>query len=226
MLIALTGLHGVGKSYFANNILAKYGFKIYNKKELLPYICKCTTGRDDWRQWYREEFERDAEKVTALMLSYINLSKNVVIDSVHSPLEWNIISSKVEDAELVGIIAPEPIRKQRRKEDDKEKDVKRISHWNNVENECLMSNLDWVFNGGASLEINEQLFIEFLEYVKNKENILSGECMRYNDSPINKLNELMEENSVLRKKLVQAEQILNEFKAKSNDDKQEEKGER
>ena len=160
------------------------------------------------------------------MLSYINLSKNVVIDSVHSPLEWNIISSKVEDAELVGIIAPEPIRKQRRKEDDKEKDVKRISHWHNVENECLMSNLDWVFNGGASLEINEQLFIEFLEYVKNKENILSGECMRYNDSPINKLNELMEENSVLRKKLVQAEQILNEFKAKSNDDKQEEKGER
>lgn len=226
MLIALTGLHGLGKSYFANNIMAKYGFKIYNKKELLPYICKFTTGREDWRQWYREEFERDAEKVTTLMLSYINLNENIVIDSVHSPLEWNIISSKIEDAELVGIIAPEPIRMQRRKKDDKEKDVKRINHWHNVEDECLMSNLDWVFNGGASLEINEQLFIEFLKYVKNKENILSGECMSYTDSPINKLNELMKENSMLRKKLVQAEQILNEFEVKLNDDKQEGKSER
>lgn len=104
--------------------------------------------------------------------------------------------------------------------------MKRISHWHNVEDECLMSNLDWVFNGGASLEINEQSFIEFLEYVKNKENILSGECMCYTDSPIEKLNELMKENSILRKKLVQAEQILTKFKTKSNDDIQEEKSER
>ena len=76
------------------------------------------------------------------------------------------------------------------------------------------------------MEINEQLFIEFLKYVKNKENILSGECMSYTDSPINKLNELMKENSMLRKKLVQAEQILNEFEVKLNDDKQEGKSER
>lgn len=32
MLIALTGLHGAGKSYFANNIIAKYGFNICSKK--------------------------------------------------------------------------------------------------------------------------------------------------------------------------------------------------
>ena len=66
----------------------------------------------------------------------------------------------------------------------------------------------------------------FIYYVKNKENILSGECMSYTDSPINKLNELMKENSMLRKKLVQAEQILNEFEVKLNDDKQEGKSER
>ena len=50
--------------------------------------------------------------------------------------------------------------------------------------------------------------------------------MSYTDSPINKLNELMKENSMLRKKLVQAEQILNEFEVKLNDDKQEGKSER
>ena len=90
------------------------------------------------------------------------INGNVIIDSVHSSLEWNIISSKIEDAELVGIITLEPIRKQRRKKDDRE------SQWHNVEDKCLMPNLDWVFNGGSSLEINEQLFIEFLQYVKNK----------------------------------------------------------
>ena len=160
------------------------------------------------------------------MLSYINLKENVVIDSIHSPLEWNIVSSIIEDAELIGIIAPEPIRKQRRKEGDREKDKKRISHWHNVEDECLMANLDWFFNGGASLKINEQLFIEFLEYVKNKKMILSRECMSYTDSKIDKVNELMKENSILKDKLVQAEQILKEFKVSSNNDKQEEKSER
>ena len=47
MLIALTGLHASGKSYFANNIPVKYGFKVYNKKEVVKYICMEETGRKD-----------------------------------------------------------------------------------------------------------------------------------------------------------------------------------
>lgn len=211
MLIALTGLHGVGKSYFADNILVKHGFKIYNKKELLPYICKNETGRDDWQQWYRESFEKDAEKITELLLSYINFDEDVVIDAVHSPREWDIISSKVKDAELIGIIAPEPIRNQRRKEGDKEKDGKRISHWHNVEGECLMSDIDWVFNGGATLEINDKLFSEFLEYKKNKEKIISGDCKIYTTNKVDRLNELVRENSILENKIGKAKEILKKF---------------
>lgn len=48
MIIALTGLHGAGKSYFANNIIAKYGFTICSKKDLIRYICKEKTNRDDF----------------------------------------------------------------------------------------------------------------------------------------------------------------------------------
>ena len=50
--------------------------------------------------------------------------------------------------------------------------------------------------------------------------------MSYTDSKIDKVNELMKENSILKDKLVQAEQILKEFKVSSNNDKQEEKSER
>lgn len=44
MLIAMTGLHGAGKSYFASNIPAKYGFKVYNKKEIIKFLCKKKRG--------------------------------------------------------------------------------------------------------------------------------------------------------------------------------------
>ena len=73
MLIALTGLHASGKSYFANNIPVKYGFKVYNKKEVVKYICKEETGREDWAEWYREEFNKDPYNMTKMILEYINL---------------------------------------------------------------------------------------------------------------------------------------------------------
>ena len=102
MLIALTGLHGAGKTYFASNVPIKFGFKVYNKKEIIQYICKEKTGRSDWRQWYKEQFNKDAYKITEMILSYIDLNNNNILDSVHSDLEWQIISSIVPNSEIVG----------------------------------------------------------------------------------------------------------------------------
>lgn len=226
MLIALTGLHGSGKSYFANNIIAKYGFDVYNKKELIEYICKEKTGRNDWVTWYREEFEANPERLTLLILSYIDLTQNVVIDAVHSPLEWNIIVSKIPNSELIGIITPEVIRNQRRDIGDEEKDKKRIAYWHNAENECLMTKLDWVFNGGASLELNEQLFKEFMEYCRKKEKILSGGCMDFSDSKINKLKMLIAENLELKDKIKQANMLINAYQNKLNISGKKEENER
>lgn len=76
MFIALTGLHATGKSYLSNSIMSKQGFNICSKKELVCYICKEQTGREDWATWYREEFNKDADKMTKLILSYLNLDEN------------------------------------------------------------------------------------------------------------------------------------------------------
>ena len=67
MFIALTGLHSAGKSYLSHNIMCKYGFEVCSKKDLVRYICKEMTNRDDWADWYREEFNKDADKMTKLI---------------------------------------------------------------------------------------------------------------------------------------------------------------
>ena len=59
MLIGITGLHGAGKSYFCNTIPPKFGFKVFSKKQELARIYKAKTGRDDWANWYRKEYEKD-----------------------------------------------------------------------------------------------------------------------------------------------------------------------
>ena len=213
MIIALTGLHGAGKSYFANNIIAKYGFTICSKKDLIRYICKEKTNRDDFGEWYKEEFDKDADNITKTILSYLNLNKNIVLDAVHSDLEWKIITSVVPDAELIGIITPEFIRKTRREEGDVEKDQRRIRYWHNGGG-CLMTELSWTFNGGASLEINEKLFKEFLMYVRNKRLAINGNDINFSESKTDRLSRLIEENSKLENKIKNANEIIEEYKNK------------
>lgn len=220
MLIALTGLHASGKSYFANNIPVKYGFKVYNKKEIVEYICKEETGREDWAKWYREEFNKDPYNMTKMILEYINLEENVVLDAVHSDLEWGIISTIVPNAELIGIITPDFIRQQRREEGDQEKDKKRIKYWHNGGG-CLMTDLSWTINGGASLQINEEMFKEFLQYVHKKQLTIQGENVIFSDDKTKKLMELIKENDVLGRKIKQAENLLNECEKKYSLEKEE-----
>jgi len=200
MLIALTGLHSAGKSYFANNIIAKYGFDICSKKDLVRYICKEKTGREDWAEWYREEFNKNAYEMTKLILSYLDLNQDIVLNAVHSDLEWRIITSLVPNVELIGIITPDFIRESRREEGDLEKDKKRIGYWHNGGG-CLMTELSWTFNGGASLEINEKLFEEFLLYTRKKQLAIQGQNVKFSDKKVDRLQNLINENKELEQKI-------------------------
>lgn len=213
MFIALTGLHSAGKSYLANNIMAKYGFNVCSKKDLVRYICRERTNREDWAEWYREEFNKDAYNMTKLILSYLDLNEDIVLDAVHSDLEWRIITSIVPNAELVGIITPDFIREARREEGDLEKDKKRIGYWHNGGG-CLMTELSWTFNGGASLEINEKMFKEFLLYIQKKHLAIKGKDVRFSDDKIEKLQSLIKENEELKQKIQYANQLIEEHKDK------------
>ena len=211
MLIALTGLHGAGKSYFANNIPSKYGFTIYNKKDIIRYICKNETNRDDWGQWYSEEFNKDAYRITETILSYVDYENDAILDAVHSDFEWGIISNIVPDASLIGVITPEFIRAQRREDGDVEKDKKRIKYWHNGGG-CLMTDLDWTINGGASLEFNEKAFEEFLQYVRRKQLAIQGHKVEFSHDKTERIIELMQESDLLDKKISSANSLLSQYR--------------
>ena len=121
----------------------------------------------------------------------------------------------------MGIITPDFIRQQRREEGDLEKDEKRIKYWHNGGG-CLLTNLSWTINGGASLKINEEMFKEFLQYVQKKQLAIQGKHVIFSDDKNEKLVELIKKNDMLGKKIEQAENLLNECKKIYSIDKEEE----
>lgn len=167
MLIGITGLHGAGKSYFCNTIPTKFGFKVFSKKQELERIYRTKTGKSDWTNWYRKEYEKDAQRITEFILMGIKKEENVIFDAVHSPVEWHIIKKQFPNAELIEIVTPELIRLQRVQSEDIKKDLKRIEHWHS-NNGCLLSEVSWSFNGAASKDLNEKLFGEFINYIIEK----------------------------------------------------------
>ncbi len=168
MLICLTGLHGAGKSYFSELIPLEFGFKIFSKKKELSRIYKLKTGKDNWQDWYQKEYSKDPRRITEFILSGIRNDDNTILDAIHSPIEWDIIKEKFPDACLAEVVTPESIRNQRITTLDMEKDKKRISYWHS-NNECLLTKVDWTFNGAASKDLNENSFQEFINYIKMRD---------------------------------------------------------
>ena len=84
-----------------------------------------------------------------------------------------------------------------------------------------MTDLSWTINGGASLQINEELFKEFLQYVHKKQLTIQGENVIFSDDKTKKLMELIKENDVLGRKIKQAQNLLNECEKKYSLEKEE-----
>lgn len=169
MIIVLTGLHGSGKSYFANNICKKYGFEIIYKNDLIKEMCK-KMNINSWHEWYIENFNKDFITTTIKILQNLPKDKDVILDSIHSYDEWMVAKKYLKDVYLAVLITPEEIRKKRYENDDFLKDIKRINYYHNKENNninCLYACATWSFNGIASDEINEKSFLELLNYINN-----------------------------------------------------------
>lgn len=173
MLLAFTGLHSAGKSYFVSNVPEEYGFKVYNKKEIVKQLCKEQTGRDDYMAWYGERFEKNPVEMTSLIINRLPLNEDVVLDAVHSNLEWEIIKQLVPESYLILIVTLDSIRKERwnLRGENIEMDVankKRVNYWHNIkgDNQCLLQYVDWAFNGGSSIETNKLSFEDFIASTK------------------------------------------------------------
>jgi dephospho-CoA kinase len=175
MFIALTGLHRVGKSYFIKNIPVKFGFKVVDKKELLERICKSELGVNNWQEWYKEAFNNNPEMIVEKMLSYLSQEEDIILDSVHSNIEWSIIKKYIPNARLVYITALEEDRKERweKKEisDLKIKDDQRLGFWHSFSEDisCLAADASWSINGSGSMELMEKSFFELIQKLNELE---------------------------------------------------------
>lgn len=210
MLIALTGLHGAGKTYFANNVPHKFGFEVFNKKEIVEKIYKTEYHDGNWKEWYYKEFNRNVYEITKKIIKKLPLEKNIVLDAIHNNIEWQTITEIVPRAVLAVITTPEQIRIHRRDTGDDKKDIKRIEYWhskNGEESNCLLAHVSWSFNGAASILANEQSFNELVELMKksenNKKNVYDNLCPKDKE-----LLRLMYEDRVIIEKLEYAKKLF------------------
>ena len=179
MLVALTGLHAAGKSYFTNNIPPELGFEVYDKKDIVKQLCEEEGIKNNQWCWYQEEYNKNPRLTTCKILSKLPLEKNVILDSVHSYKEWKIIQSVFDDSALIFIVTTEKVREKRWEIGDQQKDKTRMEYWHSEyegERGCLLSEASWALNGAVSLETNISSFLDFINCYnlgKNQEHPLT-----------------------------------------------------
>ena len=179
MLICFTGLHAAGKSYFVNTYLPMFGFKVYDKKQIVKDLYYNETGKKDdgWNKWFGMKFEENPQTIVAQILDSMSLNENIVLDAVHSNYEWELIHQIVPNSYLAVFIAPLFLREERWKNREKsckemsKFDESRLKYWHNpkANSQCLLSSASWSFNGAASDDLNLESFRQFVNYCKSVE---------------------------------------------------------
>ena len=172
-ILGITGLHAAGKSYMLQRIPQKFGFTVYNKKEIIADLCEHETGsKENWGEWYKKEFNAEPESITFKILNRVQGDK-VILDAIHSNREWNIIKQIQPGALLLNVTTPQCVRDLREEPGDKIKNIQRIKYWHSVYGDtfgCLLSQVDWSFNGAASLATNTANFAELVKFINAREN--------------------------------------------------------
>lgn len=128
---------------------------LYNNELLPSDICR--------------EFELNPYEITADIVNEIYKEDNLILDAVHSNLEWEIIKIMIPNAKLVEFVIPKKVREERwiSKYKLDAKDSSRIKYWHNPNgvSKCLISDVDCVvFNGVLPSELNLLCFEEFISF--------------------------------------------------------------
>jgi len=177
MIIGLTGLHGVGKSFLAEIMSNKLKWRLVNKRNILASMYQKANPVDEltWEEWYRKLYGKiGAFNVMSLILSKLSEKESegkmpIVLDSVHNTDEWRAIKYAYPESILVGVFSPKRVRFSRNDQGDEELDTKRIIYWHeNVLGEfsCLLSEIEWAFSGCNSpgLQLREcHILKDYLE---------------------------------------------------------------
>jgi len=166
MMLALSGLHGSGKSHLSALIASGFGWDICVKRDLLKllHISENITG--DWVVWYRTLYAAEgAYEVTRKLMGFVPARDRIILDSVHNLTEWRAVRSLRPDAILASVIAPKAVRAARNGSEDPGLDIQRILFWHGDKESasCLAAESEWCFNGAASAEVQRTEFEAFLD---------------------------------------------------------------
>ena len=185
MLICFTGLHAAGKSYFVNKVPQMFGFKVYDKKEIVKSLYYKETGKtdDEWNKWFGQKFEENPEAIIREILGCMPQDEDIILDAVHSNLEWELIHQIMPNSHLAVFITPKHLREERwEKREESQRpmdkyDQSRLKYWHNpkAESRCLLEHTSWSFNGAASDELNIESFWQFISYCKEEEKEIERE---------------------------------------------------
>lgn len=167
-ILALTGLHGSGKSHLSKLVSMRFGWRVLVKRDLLRQIHAQIGFTEQWEDWYRRQYATvGAINLTAQFVDLLPHG-DVILDAVHNLDEWRIIKSLRPSSVLAAVIAPASVRAMRNHGEDPTLDVRRVGYWHATEQEpgCLMSECDWCFNGAADPETSIAEFSSFLSWLK------------------------------------------------------------
>lgn len=163
MILALSGLHGSGKSHLSAIIAAEFGWQVCVKRDLFKVLHARENAGGDWVAWYRAFYASEGVyEVTRALMSLVPESDRVILDSVHNLAEWKAIRDLRSDAVLALVIAPKAVRAARNDSEDSGLDAQRVQFWHGNDASCLAIECDWCFNGAASVEVQRIEFESFL----------------------------------------------------------------
>ena len=177
--MCLTGLHGCGKSHLSGILEKEFGWFRANKRRLLEEMFSKNFSAPECQEsidWYRYMYKSyGVPKLMELILEVIPKDKGpVVLDAIHNPQEWFIVKSTFQKSILAGVFAPQTVRNKRNTPQDTLLDIKRIKYWHDHDENssaCLMSEVEWVFTGVNSLELQRTECAELMNYLKKSKYI-------------------------------------------------------
>lgn len=174
MIIGLVGLHGSGKSHLSRILEDEFGWINVNKRQLLERMFSMSFSSPEIQEsidWYHYMYKSyGVVKIMELVLEGIPKEGRVILDAIHNPREWLVVKNMFPKSMLVGVFVPQLIRSKRNSPQDVILDKKRIRYWHECSedssSDCLMSEIEWVFTGVNSLELQRRECQEFMDYLK------------------------------------------------------------
>lgn len=173
--VALCGLHDAGKSAVASRLASQVpGCVVVTKLDVLRALhAKQATPGVNWYDWYRTKYLEEGPSIVMqqvidqVLLDVPSGTNMLVIDAVHSAIEWRTLRERFPAA-LVLVASPPDVRLVRRHgylalEDD----VRRIRFAHDADMvDCLFASADWVVPGCLETLVLDYVLEAFLGWFR------------------------------------------------------------